>query len=293
MHFTDTVYRNPYWPTFPLLQITQGCTHNRCKFCTMYKGVSFRLQPLEWIEEDLREIAEVMPDAKTIQLLSANPLALTYDKLAPILEKINQYLPKMEYIYTQGRVTDLKNKTVEQLKSLKELGLREISLGVESGDDWTLERVRKGYHAEDIIEQCGKLTDAGVDFWMSFLNGVAGKEHSQDHAVNSAKIFSQCKPMLVGTGGLVLFPGTPLLEEAERGEFTPLSEKEMLIELKTFVENLTCDCSFITHHTVSGRNLTGPNFLERKDKILSALEHEIEHGDMDMMAAIRSSKRSL
>lgn len=293
MHFTDTVYRNPYWPTFPLLQITQGCTHNRCKFCTMYKGVSFRLQPMEWIEEDLREIAEVIPDAKTIQLLSANPLALTYDKMAPILEKINQYLPHMEFIYTQGRVTDLKNKTVEQLKRLKDLGLREISLGVESGDNWTLDRVHKGYHAEDIIEQCGKLREAGMDFWMSFLNGVAGKEHSHDHAVNSAKIFSQCKPMLVGTGGLTLFPGTPLLIEAERGEFTPLSEKEMLIELKAFVEHLTCDCSFITHHTVSGRNLTGPNFLERKDKILSALEHEIEHGNMDMMAAIRSSKRSL
>lgn len=99
--------------------------------------------------------------------------------------------------------------------------------------------------------------------------------------------------MLVGTGGLVLFPGTPLLEEAERGEFTPLSEKEMLIELKTFVEHLTCDCYFITHHTVSGKNLTGPNFLQRKEKIVAALAHEIEHGDMDRMAAIRKSKRSL
>ena len=293
MHFTDTVYRNPYWPTFPLLQITQSCTHNKCKFCTMYKGVPFRMQPMDWIEEDLREIAEVMPDAKTIQLLSANPLCMTYDKLAPILEMINRYLPKMEYIYTQGRVTDLRNKTVEQLKSLKDLGMREISLGVESGDDWTLERINKGYHAEDIIEQCAKLTEAGVDFWMSFLNGVAGKEHSFDHAVNSAKIFSRCNPMLVGTGGLVLFPGTPLLEEAERGEFTPLSEKEMLIELKTFVENLTCDCSFITHHTVSGKNLTSPNFLRRKDKIVAALSHEIEHGDMDTLAAIRRNKRTL
>ena len=293
MHFTDTVYRNPYWPTFPLLQITQGCTHNKCKFCTMNKGVPFRMQPMDWIEEDLREIAEVMPDAKTIQLLSANPLCMTYDKLAPILEMINRYLPKMEYIYTQGRVTDLRNKTVEQLKSLKDLGMREISLGVESGDDWTLERINKGYHAEDIIEQCAKLTEAGVDFWMSFLNGVAGKEHSFDHAVNSAKIFSRCNPMLVGTGGLVLFPGTPLLEEAERGEFTPLSEKEMLIELKTFVENLTCDCSFITHHTVSGKNLTSPNFLRRKDKIVAALSHEIEHGDMDTLAAIRRNKRTL
>lgn len=293
MHFTDTVYRNPYWPTFPLLQITQGCTHNSCKFCTMYKDVNFKLQPMEWIEEDLREIAAVAPGARTIQLLSGNPLALSYDKLANILKLIKTYLPNMEMIYTQGRVTDLRDKTVEQLRSLKNLGMREISLGIESGDDWTLDRVNKGYHAEDIIEQCHKLEEAGIDYWMTFLNGVAGREHSIEHAVNSAKIFSQCKPMLVGTGGLTLFPGTPLLEEAERGEFEPLSEKEMLIELKTFVENLTCDCYFITHHTVSGRNLTGPNFLERKEDIIKALDHEINHGNLDLLAAIRRNKRTL
>ncbi len=293
MHFTDTVYRNPYWPTWPLLQITQGCTHNNCKFCTMYRNVNFCLQPAEWIEEDLQELSQSDPHAKTIQLLSANPLALSYEKLVPILEMINHYLPEMEYIYAATRVTDISNKTVEQLKHLKELGLREISLGVESGDDWTLDRVNKGYHSSDIIEQCAKLKEAGIDFWMSFLNGVAGREHSMEHAVNSAKIFSQCEPMLVGTGGLVLFPGTPLLEEAERGEFTPLSEKEMLVELKTFVENLTCDCTFITHHTVSGKNLTGPEFLRRKDSIISALEHEIQHGNLDMMAAIRRNKRTL
>lgn len=293
MHFTDTVYRNPYWPTFPLLQITQGCTHNRCKFCTMYQNVDFKLQPLEWIEDDLKELAGIVPQAETIQLLSANPLALNYDKLAPILEMINKYLPNMKMIYTQGRVSDLKNKTVEQLRSLKDLGMREISLGVESGDDWTLERINKGYHAGDIIEQCAKLTEAGMDFWMTFLNGVAGREHSREHAVNSAKIFSQCEPMLVGTGGLTLFPGTPLLEEAQRGEFTPLSEKEMLEELKTFVEHLTCDCSFITHHTVSGTNLTGLDFLKRKNRIIEALDHEIRHGNLDMMAAIRRNKRTL
>ena len=293
MHFTGTVYRNPYWPTWPLLEVTQGCTHNNCKFCTMYRDVPFKMSPMEWIENDLKELAETDPDATTIQLLSANPLCMTYDKLAPILEMINRYLPKMEYIYAATRVTDIRNKSVEELKKLKDLGLREISLGVESGDDWTLDRVNKGYHAEDIIEQCAKLTEAGIDFWMTFLNGVAGKEHSHDHAVNSAKIFSQCHPMLVGTGGLTLFPGTPLLEEAERGEFAPLSEKELLIELKTFVENLTCDCTFITHHTVSGKNLTGPNFLERKDKIVAALAHEIDHGDMDFLAAVRRGKRTL
>ncbi len=293
MHFTDTVYRNPYWPTFPLLQITQGCTHNSCKFCTMYKDVPFKLQPMEWIDEDLRELGVIAKGAKTIQLLSANPLCMSYDKLAPILEKIRYYLPHIEYIYAATRVTDISNKTVEELKSLKEMGLREISLGVESGDDWTLDRINKGYHAEDIIEQCGKLSEAGIDFWMTFLNGTAGKEHSEEHAIHSAEIFSRCKPMVVGTGGLVLFPGTPLLEEAERGEFTPLSEKEMLMELKTFAEHLTCDCTFITHHTISGKNLTGPDFLKRKDSIIAALDHEIRHGDLEQMAAVRGSKRTL
>ena len=293
MHFTGTVYRNPYWPTWPLLEITQGCTHNKCKFCTMYKDISFRMSPTEWIEEDLQELAQTDPDATTIQLLSANPLALSYDRLAPILEMINRYLPKMKYIYLAGRVSDLKNKTVEELRKLRDLGMREISLGVESGDDWTLDRIHKGYHAEDILEQCHKLEEAGIDYWMTFLNGVGGHSHSKEHALHSAEIFSQCKPMVVGTGGLTLFPGTPLLEEAQRGEFDPLLEQEMLEELKLFVENLTCDCSFITHHTVSGANLTGPNFLKRKSKIVAALEDEIKHGDMDWMAAFRRNKRTL
>ena len=293
MHFTGTVYRNPYWPTWPLLEITQGCTHNRCRFCTMYRDVKFRMSPLEWIEEDLQELAQSDPNAKTIQLLSANPLALSYDKLAPILKMIKKYLPKMEYIYAATRVTDIANKTVEQLKSLREMGLREISLGVESGDDATLDMVNKGYHSSDIIEQCDKLNAAGIKFWMTFLNGAGGKKHSMDHAIHSAEIFSRCKPMLVGTGGLVLFPGTPLIEDEKKGLFTPLSEKEMLIELKTFVEYLNCNCEFITHHTVSGKNLTGPDFLSRKEQIVTALDNEIKHGDLDKMASIRKNKRTL
>ena len=292
MHFTGTVYRNPYWPTWPLLEITQSCTHNRCKFCTMYKDVPFRMSPMEWIEEDLQELAQSDPDARTIQLLSANPLVLTYDRLKPILEMIHRYLPKIEDIYLAGRVSDLRNKTVDELKKLRELGMREISLGVESGDDWTLDRIHKGYHAADVLEQCHKLEEAGIAYWMTFLNGAAGRTHSLEHAIHSAEIFSQCRPLVVGTSGLTLFPGTPLLDEAARGEFDPLSEKEMLEELKTFVENLNVDCTFITHHTVAA-NLTGPDFLRRKAGIAAALDHVIRHGDMDRMAAFRRNKRTL
>ena len=293
MHFTEPVYRNPYWPTWPLLEVTRGCTHNKCKFCTMYKDARFGVPSMATIEEDLAELAATVPHARTIQLLSANPFALPFDKMAPILEKINEYLPEMEHVYAAGRVTDVRNKSVEQLRALKDLGLNEISLGVESGDDWTLDRIDKGYRSEDIIEQCAKLNEAGIDFWMTFLNGVAGREHSREHAIHSAEVFSQCKPMLVGTGGLTLFPGTPLLEEARRGEFDPLDERGLLEELLLFVENLTCDCSFITHHTIGGANLTGPDFLSRKDRIVAALRDEVEHGDLDRMARLRAMKTSL
>ncbi len=291
MHFTEPVYRNPYWPTWPLIQITQSCTHNRCKFCTMYKGIPFRMQPLQDIETDAAEIASVMPEARTIQLLSANPMAMSFENLMPRLQIIKKHLPKLEHMYAATRVSDIKNKTVEQLKALRDIGLNEISLGVESGDDWTLQRINKGYTSADILEQCHKLEEAGIAYWVTFLNGVAGREHSRDHAINTARIFNQLKPMLVGTGGLTLFPGTPLLEEAQRGEFTPLTEKELMEELNLFVENLECDCEFNTHHT-SSMNLSGP-FLPRKLEIVAALQYGIEHYDMDRLTAIRNSKRTL
>ena len=291
MHLTEPIYRNPYWPTWPLIQITQSCTHNSCKFCTMYRDVPFRMQPMEWLEEDLRELQVLAPNAKTIQLLSANPLALSFDRLMPRLQLIRKYLPNLQHMYAATRVDDIKNKTIEQLKALRDIGVDEISLGVESGDDWTLQRVNKGYTAQDILEQCHKLEEAGIRYWMTFLNGVAGREHSHDHAVHSAEIFNQCHPMLVGTGGLTLFPGTPLLEEAGRGEFTPLDEREMMQELHTFLQHLTCDCEFNTHHT-STLHLTGP-FLPRKQQLLDALQDAIDHADIDALARVRQQKRGL
>ena len=291
MHLTEPVYRNPYWPTWPLIQITQSCTHNSCKFCTMYRDVPFRMQPMEWLEEDLRELQVLAPNAKTIQLLSANPLVLSFDRLMPRLQLIRKYLPNLQHMYAATRVDDIKNKTIEQLKALRDIGVDEISLGVESGDDWTLQRVNKGYTAQDILEQCHKLDEAGIRYWMTFLNGVAGREHSHDHAVHSAEIFNQCHPMLVGTGGLTLFPGTPLLEEAGRGEFTPLDEREMMQELHTFLQHLTCDCELNTHHT-STLHLTGP-FLPRKQQLLDALQDAIDHADIDALARVRQHKRGL
>lgn len=130
MHFTEPVYRNPYWPTWPLLEVTQGCTHNRCKFCTMYKGVPFRMTPLEQVEEDLAGLKATVPGARTLQLLSANPLVLPYDRLATILEMVRKYLPRMEHVYAAGRVTDLRNKTAESWKNVDGCDSAEVDAAI-------------------------------------------------------------------------------------------------------------------------------------------------------------------
>ncbi len=292
MHYTGTLYRNPYKPASPLLEITQGCTHNKCKFCTMYKEITFRPSPLEWVEEDLAEIAAKSTDVRRLQLIGADPFCMSFERLDQICDLVHKYLPKVDTMTMAARVTNVCDKTVEEMRVLKEKGMVEIDLGVESGDDWTLDRVNKGYHAEDILEQCAKLDEAGIAYGMTFLGGIAGRSHSHEHAVHSGEIFSRCHPKIVGTGGLTLFPGTPLLAEAERGEFDPLSEKEMLEELRTFVEHLTVDCYFITHHTVM-EDLTGPDFLKRKPEILATLDDAIENGDLEAMAFVRSRKTNL
>lgn len=293
MHYTETLYINPYAPPSPLLEITQGCSHNKCKFCTMYKDAPFRMSPMEWIEEDVQEIAQHDPHTTRLQLIGGDPFILSFDRMKEICDVIHRYLPDVKVMTMNARVTNIKNKTVDQLKELRKMGITEVYLGLESGDDWTLDRIHKGYHANDIIEQVKKLDEAGIDYWLAFLNGAAGKSHSHEHAVNSAKVFNQLHPIFVGSGGLTLFPGTELGEEAKCGEFDPLTEKEMMEELKIFLENLECDARFFTHHTIAvNLNISG-NFLENKEKILKSLQYAIDNLDEEKLLNIRNNKRTL
>ncbi|MBQ9025955.1 MAG: radical SAM protein [Methanobrevibacter sp.] len=292
MHYTGTVYRNPYEPPSSLLEITQGCSHNRCKFCNMYSAVRFQPSPIEWIREDLAEIASIYPDTQRLQLLSADPFVLSFEKLDEICDLIHEYLPKIKIMTMAARVDNIADKSVEELKILKNKGIVELNLGAESGDDWTLNRVNKGYFGNDIVEQCQKLDEAGIEYWLTFLNGVAGKSHTREHAINSAKIFSQCNPAVVGTGGLVLFEGTGLLAQYRKGKFEPLDEKGLMEELKLFIENLDFDGRFITHHTFA-MDLNNSDFKSNKQQMLEALQYGIDNLDMAKLSQIRNNKRHL
>ncbi|MBR0471382.1 MAG: radical SAM protein [Methanosphaera sp.] len=292
MHYTGTLYRNPYEPPSPLLEITQGCTHNKCKFCNMYSGITFKPSPIEWVREDLMEIASLYPETKRLQLIGADPFCLDFNRLNNICDLVHEYLPHVDIMTMAARVDNMRNKSVEELEILKDNGMSELNVGVESGDDNTLKRINKGYNSKDILEQCGKLDEAGISYWLTFLNGAGGRNLSYNHASNSAEIFSQLHPIVVGTGGLVLFEGTVLRSEFDAGHFDMCTEKELMEELLLFVENLDFDGRFITHHT-SSMNLNTFNYKKDKDHIVESLRHGIENLDMNVLTDIRNNKIGL
>ena len=291
MHYTGPIFRPPIEANTPLLQVTVGCSYNKCKFCSMYKDVQFKVSPMEEIEEDLAELREANPNIERIYLLNADPFVLSFEKLKPIILKIKEYLPKCESISMFARISNIKNKTIDQLRELRSLGVTDLYTGPESGDDETLLMVNKNQTSADILEQCKKLEAVGIKYVISFLNGLAGSKRSKEHAIESAKTYNQLKPTFIGSGGLTLFPDTDLYKAAQKGEFNDSTELERLIELKTFIEHLNTDTYILSHHT-STVYIEG-KFPENKQKMLDTLQQAIDNFDENKYRQYRERTRTL
>ena len=202
MHYTGTIWRPPYEAGSLLLEVTAGCTHHRCKFCTLYEDLPFRfrMSPLEQVESDLREAQMLLnspmeklaarlqslpprPAVRRVFLVGANPFVLRFDRLKAIAELIGTYLPSCETIGCFARVTDVALKSDGELRELRHLGYDGLSIGVETGDDQALAFMDKGYQAKDIVEQAQRLDHAGIGYCFMYLAGLAGegrpKRHSQ------------------------------------------------------------------------------------------------------------------
>lgn len=241
MHFASNVVRPPYEARSAYLQVTSGCSHNACRFCTYYKDAPFAVSPENEIVEDLKEMASYGVAFPRIWLQGADPFLLTFDRLKRIAELIHEYLPFVQTIGGYGRVDSLRNKNVEQLKKLKELGYSGIVFGVESGDDKILTYMNKGYHADEIVPQLSKLDRAGMAYEVIFLSGLGGKGYGLDHAKKTAAVFNQLHPDRIIIAGLTIFPDTPLMKDVRSGEFQEAPEGERILELKEFLKDLNID----------------------------------------------------
>lgn len=299
MNYTGTIWRPPYEASSLLLEVTAGCTHHQCKFCTLYDDLpfKFKMSPMKDIEKDLQEAQKVCQcrnnqGVERVFLTGANPFVLSYGKLTSIAEMILTDLPSVTSIGSFARITDVMPKTDEELAALYAMGYDGLTIGIETGDDEALRFMNKGYASSDILEQCQRLDAAGIHYSFFYLVGISGAGRGEIGAKLTADICNQLHPMIVGANMLTVCPDSELFCEIQRGNWQEESELEKYKEIRTLVEHLNMETAFAALGASNAFQLQGA--LPRDQaKLLSALDEIIETVSEEELRRYRNSVHHL
>lgn len=239
MKYDEQIYRPPKEARSILLQVTSGCTHNKCKFCGMYRYTNFKMESLDQIEKDVVEMSmhPYYKNSKRVFLLNGNPFVLKTERLIDISKIIHKYLKNVEVITMYASIKDIEAKTDEELKILKDAGINDLYIGVESGNEEALKFINKGNTAKEAVEQMKRLDKFGYYYYAMILTGLMGK--GEDKAIENGKItgemLTQVNPRGIFPMSVTLVPGTELWDMAQRDEYEEASEYDRLVELREIV----------------------------------------------------------
>ena len=241
MHIAKPQHQTPSVMNCPMLQIVEGCTHNKCHFCDIYRDIAFHKSPVAEIEEDLDELAAVLrPNQQRINLIGGNPYALSTEQIISVLDLVNEKLPFIKSFGGFCRIADIKSKSDEELALLASRGVNDLSIGAESGYDPALSFMEKGHTAADVAEQGQRLHAAGIDFTYFYLAGMAGAGAGRENALASAEAFSKAAPGHILIVCITPTKTWPLASDIEAGLWTPPGEIEMIEEIHCLIEHLDC-----------------------------------------------------
>ena len=238
--YTEPVFRPPSEARSLILQVTNGCSWNQCTFCEMYTQPQkkFRPKPQEKIEQELATVAGSGFPVRRVFLADGDAMTLSFRRLKLIMEAVRRYLPDVQRISSYCLPRNLKNKSVDELAELNELGLRLFYVGCESGDDLVLERVNKGENFASSLAALNKIKAAGSDSSVMILNGMGGRKYSEQHAINSARLMNEAQPEFLSTL-VVSFPtGTERYQAGFDGEFEALDQRELFQEMFVLLDTL-------------------------------------------------------
>ncbi|MCX7982258.1 MAG: radical SAM protein [Syntrophales bacterium] len=249
MKYEGIIIRPPSEARSLLLQVTVGCSHNKCTFCGTYKGVRFRIKSEEEIREDIVEAAKYKRFIRRVFLCDGDALIIPQDRLVRILEMIKEHLPGVERVGLYGNAKSILRKSDDNLMELKSLGLGIVYLGVETGNDEILAAVRKGVTYDQMVEAGRKVKRAGITLSTTILLGIGGKEKSMDHARDTARIISDIDPDFCGALTVMLIPGTPLYQAYVDGSFVLPDTFGFLEELGVIIgQSHLTNCFFTSNH---------------------------------------------
>lgn len=236
MHYEGDIFRPPSEANSILLQVTTGCSHNKCSFCGMYKRSRFSIKDEAVIMADIDFAANHCRNQHRLFLCDGDALIVPQQRLVRILERIREKLPWVRRVGVYANTKSIRLKSLEELTELRSLGLSIAYMGLESGDDVVLEKINKGSDTARMIEMGRKIRSAGIKLSITVILGLAGTERSQSHARRSGEVLSAIDPEYVGALSLMLTPGTRLYDQWQSGRFELPGPQEMLEELRTMIE---------------------------------------------------------
>lgn len=279
MKYTGTTYRPPVEANTVLLQVTVGCAHNKCNFCTMYRDVQFTTESLDQIEKDLKEAKQIYGDLKRIFLVNGDAFVLSASRLKPIAELIIQYFPNMEVITMYASIRNIISKTDEELCQLRDLRINDLWVGLETGHEQALSHMHKGFKLHDSYEQLKRLKNSGIRHNTILMLGASGRGNAYDAAVETAKLVNKTKPQLVGLTTLGFFEGSELSREVADGTFIPATEREILEEERKLIELIDVEnMPFYGNHPINAVNISG--ILPRdRAKMIDLIDHSLKNTD--------------
>jgi len=279
MHYEGMIIRPPSEANSILLQVTVGCSHNKCTFCGTFAGERFKIKSDDIVDQDIQFAKEYCRRQRRVFLCDGDALIIPQKRLLNILKKIKTNLPWVTRVGVYANTKSIQMKTSEELAELHEHGLSIAYMGLETGDDVTLKAVRKGATAEKMIAMGNKIRKAGIKLSITVLLGLAGRERSMIHARETGRVLSAIDPEYVGALSLMLIPGTPLCNDHEEGTFPLLEPDEMLKELRQMIS-----------HTHLSRGLFhanhASNYLPIKARMPKDKERTIQQIDQALAGSI-------
>ncbi len=278
MRYEGSIYRPPSEAYSLLIQVTIGCSHNTCTFCTMFKDKMFRVRPIEEVFEDLEMARRAYPVVEKIFLCDGDALCLSNEKLMRILTRIAELFPECKRVSVYGTARDINRKSDEELKELLDAGMEMIYMGAESGSQAVLDKIHKDVTVREQIDAVKKAERVGIKMSVTFISGLAGLEGWEDHAIATGKMITEMNASYASLLTLMLDPAAPIMKEIESGEMTLLTPEQVVGETYLLLENAMPkkSCVFRSNHASNYISLRG-NLPEDRQRMLAQLKVAMEN----------------
>ena len=277
INYDEPLFRPPSEAYSIIIQVTLGCSYNKCAFCEMYTSKQFKARKEEDIFKDIEAFIPYKNEVRKVFLADGDPLVLSTERLLHILAKLKNTFPKLQRISTYATTTNIIKKSVQELEELQNAGLNLLYVGIESGDDQVLQNMQKGESFKTIVEGLNKAKNAEINSSVMIINGAGGKLLSEQHAINSAKVLNETQPKYASTLVLTMYKGMEHFKTRYLGEYIPMILPELFVEMQTFMENLNLNETIFRSDHASNylvlKGLLGKDKAQFLQQINIALKH--------------------